>query len=226
MVAFANIFHHRIFSLFYRAWAEARATTGFDRPGDDRFAFYVSSLCGRGMNAAADRDAMPDLAKRHFAGRLGLQTRNAEGLEAICRSFFKIPVRIEEFIGEWLVLPAHQLCRLGESRLTGRLGVNTTVGGRVWSCQHKFRLVFGPMKLEDYRRFLPGSGSLERLIAIVRNYMGDELAWDVNLVLLGDEKPRLKLGQQGRLGWTTWLPASDGRNDRRDLYLDPLPEIE
>lgn len=227
MVAFANIFHHRIFSLFYRAWAEARPTSGFDRPGEDRFAFYIASLSGHGLKAAADRDAMPDLAKRHFVGRLGLQTRNAEGLEAICRSFFKIPVRIEQFIGEWLVLPAHQLCRLGQSRATGRLGVNATLGGRVWSCQHKFRLVFGPMTLEDYRRFLPGSGSLERLVAIVRNYAGDELAWDVNLVLLGDERPQLKLGRQGRLGWTTWLPSRAGKgSDRRDLFLDPLPEIE
>ena len=103
---FADIFHHRALSLFYRAWANARPTVSLDRPEQDRFALYVGALIGLGMDSLRDRDAMPDLAKLHFAGHLAGQTRHAEGLGSILSSFFRTPVRIEGFIGAWLGLPA------------------------------------------------------------------------------------------------------------------------
>src|SRR5262249_12433492 len=38
---FLDIFHHRMLSLVYRAWADAQPTVQFDRPESDRFAAYV-----------------------------------------------------------------------------------------------------------------------------------------------------------------------------------------
>ncbi|HET9018283.1 MAG TPA: type VI secretion system baseplate subunit TssG, partial [Acetobacteraceae bacterium] len=102
---FADIFHHRALSLFYRAWADVRPTVAFDRPAQDRFALYVGALIGLGMPSLRDRDAMPDLTKLHFAGLLAGQTRHAEGLAAILSAFFKMDVRIESFVGAWLAMP-------------------------------------------------------------------------------------------------------------------------
>src|SRR6478609_2460492 len=34
---FLDIFHHRMLSLVYRAWADAQPTVQFDRPESDRF---------------------------------------------------------------------------------------------------------------------------------------------------------------------------------------------
>ena len=39
---FLDIFHHRIISLFYRAWASCQQTVQRDRPGEDRIAKYVA----------------------------------------------------------------------------------------------------------------------------------------------------------------------------------------
>ena len=89
---FADIFHHRALSLFYRAWANSRPTISFDRPEDDRFALYTGALIGLGMESLRNRDAMPDLTKLHFAGHLSCQTRHAEGLASILSEFFKMPV--------------------------------------------------------------------------------------------------------------------------------------
>jgi type VI secretion system protein ImpH len=97
---FVDIFHHRMLSLFYRAWAASQPAVSFDRPGNDRFAAYVASLFGLGLPSLRDRDAMPDLAKLHFAGRLANQTRNAEGLRAMIADYFKLPVEIEQFVGD------------------------------------------------------------------------------------------------------------------------------
>ena len=68
------------------------------------------------------------------------------------------------------------------------------------------------MRLVDYERLLPGGDDLVRLQAVVRNYVGDEMSWDANLVLAGTEVPRITLGCQGRLGWTTWLGTPDIRS--------------
>lgn len=222
LARFADIFHHRLLSLFYRAWADAQPTVNFDRPESDRFAVYVGSLFGLGMPSLRHRDAMPDLAKLHYAGLLSCQTHHAEGLQAILADFFKLPVEIKPFIGHWLSLPKSGQCRLGESPLTGSLGMTAVIGERIWDCQHRFRIVVGPMGLVDYERFLPGGDSLKRLIAIVRNYIGDELQWDLNLILKKEEVPPLQLGAEGRLGWTTWLTDRPLAQDAEDLKLEAV----
>jgi type VI secretion system protein ImpH len=217
---FADIFHHRALSLFYRAWADVRPTVAFDRPAQDRFATYLGALTGLGMDSLRDRDAMPDLTKLHFAGRLANQTRHAEGLAAILSAFFTMPVRIESFIGAWLTMPAKDRTALGSSQETGVLGASVLIGSRVWSRQHKFRVVFGPLDLPDYLRLLPGGLSFHRLIPIVRNYVGDTLMWDVNIVLKREAVPPTLLGRQGRLGWTSWLMPRPRLADAADLFLD------
>jgi type VI secretion system protein ImpH len=216
---FADIFHHRALSLFYRAWAEAQPTVSFDRPADDHYGRFVASLIGIGMPGYRNRDAMPDLAKQHYAGHLVNRTRHAEGLAAILTDFFKMPARIETFIGDWLELPEDGLTRLGGGAEVAALGQSAAIGRRVWTRQHKFRIVFGPLTLQDYQRMLPGGASFRRLVPIVRNYVGDTLAFDVNLILQRAEVPRIQLGRQGQLGWTSWLTPRRGLSDAGDLHL-------
>ena len=217
---FADLFHHRAISLFYRAWADVRPTVSFDRPATDRFGHYVGALIGLSTPGLRDRDAMPDLTKLHFAGHFAGQTRHGEGLAAILSAFFTMPVRVEGFIGAWLSLPASDYTRLSGGAVTVALGSTALVGGRVWSRQHKFRIVFGPLSLADYERLLPGGLSFHRLVPIVRNYAGDVLIWDVNLILRRAEIPAIRLGRQGRLGWTTWLMPRPSEADAADLFLD------
>lgn len=217
---FADIFHHRAMSLFYRAWADSQPTVSFDRPEDDRFARHLGALIGHAGEAMRDRDAMPDLTRLHFAGHLAGQTRHAEGLSAILSEFFVAPVRVACFIGSWLALPPSDHTRLGERPETGVLGGTVLLGRRVWSRVQKFRLVFGPLSLEQYERLLPGGVSFHSLIPVVRSYAGDTLLWDVNLVLRRDEVPRTCLGRGSRLGWTTWLTPRPQPDDAADLFLD------
>ena len=91
---------------------------------------------------------MPDVTKLHFAGHLSCQTRHAEGLASILSSFFVVPVRIECFIGTWLGDARggpHAARRIATHR---RARSHTAVlGARVWSRQHKFRVVVGPLDL-------------------------------------------------------------------------------
>lgn len=217
---FADLFHHRLISLFYRAWASGEPAVAFDRPESDRFGDFIGSLCGLGLPSLRGRDAMSDLAKLHFAGRLGCPSRPPEGLLAILRSLLGVPVALQEFVGHWLWLPVAGRCRLGETPVSGTLGVSAVLGERVWDCQHRFRLVLGPLTLAEYRGLLPSGPRIAPLVAAVRSYVGLELAWDVNLVLRAGEVPQARLGTSGRLGWTTWLGRRDPATDAGDLLLD------
>ena len=136
--------------------------------------------------------------------------------------YFSVSVEISQFVGEWLEIPEEACWRLGESPATGGLGTTATVGARVWSCQHKFRLRVGPLTYADYHRLLPGSPSLRRMAALVQNYTGAELAWDARLILARDEVPRLALGGGERLGLTTWLIGEQAHRDVDDLILNPM----
>ncbi|MCO6456062.1 MAG: type VI secretion system baseplate subunit TssG [Pirellulaceae bacterium] len=220
---FLDIFHHRMLGFFYRAWAAAEPVVQHDRPETDRFACYVGSLCGLGTPGLRRRDRMPDLVKLHFAGHLVCQTRYAQGLRDVVAEFFQVPGEIREFVGQWLELPNDYLLRLGESPSTGRLGISTTIGARVWDCQQKFRIVLGPIDFSQFQRLLPGGDSLKKLADIVRNYTGDQLGWDLQLILKKEEVPQLRLGYVGSLGWSSWLTSQTPTADVDDLILETSP---
>jgi type VI secretion system protein ImpH len=222
LVRFLDVFHHRILSLAYRIWADAQPTVGLDRPEEDRFATYIGSVLGLGTAAVRNRDEFPDRAKLYFAGRFAAQPRNCEGLTAIVGAFFGLPVNVEEFVGEWLALPEEARWRLGRSSRAGVLGQSTVVGARTWQRQSKFRIVFGPLGEDDFHSLLPGGARLRRLVALVRNYVGDSLDWDVRLHLEHRVKRPFHLGKGSWLGWTSWLGRCPQGARRQDVILNPM----
>lgn len=217
-VAFANMLTHRIMSLMYRAWVTGQPAVDFDRGQGTQFERHIAALAGHHGSALQDRDAMPDMAKRHFSGLLATGVRNAEGLVAILSGFFKAPVKMQQFIGSWLDLEPDDRWELGKG---GGLGQTTSIGTRVWSRAAKFRLIVGPVGLPEYERLLPGNPSMDKLAAVVRTYVGDALDYDVNIVLRGDEVPRATLGATTRLGQTSWVGTRKSTGDADDLYLQP-----
>lgn len=221
-VKFLDVFNHRMASLFYRAWACNQQAVSYDRPDEDRFAAYIGSMIGIGDEPFLRRDAVADNAKRYYAGRLACPTRPAEGLRAILGDYFDVPVEIEQFSGHWVTLPPDAQWRLGESTWTGSLGTTAVLGSQIWDCQQKFRVEMGPLTYAQYQRLLPGSDSFKRLVAWVRNCVGDELSWDLRLILMAREVPRARLGSFGELGWSTWVSSGTFDNDVDSIVSNPI----
>jgi type VI secretion system protein ImpH len=221
LAAFLNIFHHRILSLFFRAWAVNQKAVDLDRPEHANFPRYIGSFFGLGMPELRHRDAIADWAKLYYSGWLAGQSRCADGLESILRDFFQMPVRILTFVGHWLLLSEESICRLGERPETGTLGYSAVIGSRVWDCQLKFRVRIGPVSLDQLQRLLPGTDTNVRLQCWVRGYSGDEHLWDMQVVLKKEEVPAIQLGTSGLLGWTSWLKSRPSERDAEDLILEP-----
>jgi type VI secretion system protein ImpH len=218
LTRFLDVFHHRFLALFYRAWAQAQPHVNRDRPDEDRFTTYVGALIGLSPQALRDRDSLPDLAKFFHAGTLARQVRNAEGLAGILEHFFRVPVRIQEFVAHWLPVSERDRTYLG--REPAFLGLGAVLGQQVWDGQHKFRIRLGPLTLAQYESFLPAGALLGKLADWVRFYFSFEFDYDVCLVLKKNEVPSIKLGQSGQLGWTGWLGGRLLDEDADDLYLN------
>lgn len=218
---FLDVIHHRLLSLFYRAWALNQPTVSYDRPDDDRFKVYIGSLAGRGMDSLRDRDNVPDEAKLHFAGHLANLTKHADGLRQTIEDYFQVRTDLAQFVGEWFKLPDDALCKVGRSRETGLMGRNIIVGSSIWDCQQKFRLRLGAMGLRDFERFLPTGRSFPVLVDWVKNYAGLAYLWDCQLILKKEEIPRTQLGRGTRLGWTSWIGSKPHDRDADNLVLRP-----
>ena len=221
LASFVDIFHHRMLLMFYRAWAKAQPTVGMDRPAADTFAMYAGALLGLGLPETRGRGRMSDCAKMFYAGRLAPAVRNPEGLSEILSEYFGVPAAIEEFIGDWIDLPADARWRLRESRATGVVGRTAVLGARVWSRGHKFRIVLGPLSHTDFERVSPDSDTIAVLAELVRLYTNDEWEWDLRLVLAADAIEGTRLGRGARLGWTTRLGRDAGAGE--DLIVSPEP---
>jgi len=217
---FLDTFHHRLLTLFYRAWAINEPTVSFDRPDEDYFANYVGSFAGIGMSALRERDEISDWTKFYHCGLLACGTKHPEGLGTIIEEYFNLPAHVNEFVGEWVPIPDRDVFRLGSDPSSGTMGVTAVLGKEVWCCQHKFRIVLGALGYEDFVSFLPNGRRINHLIALVRNYEGDESAWDLGLILKRNEVPALALNGQYRLGWTTWLGERLVNEDADDLVLN------
>jgi len=215
---FLDIFHHRFLALFYQAWAQAQPHVNRDRPDSDRYMFFVGAFLGLSPAPVRERDSLPDVGKLFHAGSLIRHVRNVEGLTKILGHFFRVPVRIEEFVGHWLSIEAHERSQLG--RDSAIVGSGAVLGKRVWDRQHKFRIHLGPFGLAEYESFLPGGSRLKKLVDWVRLYLTYELDWDVRLRLERAQVPQLRLGAGRRLGWTTWLGHRTRPSDADDLCLD------
>lgn len=231
---FADIFHHRMISLFYRAWANARPTVQYDRQETDRFGFYVGALLGIAGKAHRDRDALADRAKLFYAGHFAAQTKHPAGLQSIIADVLNVRVRIDEFVGEWMDIQPRDQTRLGICADIASLGQSALLGAAVWGCQHKFKIVLGPLRLGQYLALLPGGEGLPQLTAIVRNYVGDEFVWDAQLILEKAQVPQelalgkteacdnLSMNGDAQLGWSMWLGPRRSEYDADDLRLNPF----
>ena len=217
LTAFADIFHHRLLSLFYRAWANVQINVSLDSPNED-FSRFIGSLMHFGDNSLKKRDSVADHAKLHFAGHFLRLTRNPEGLSSILSQFFNIPVQVQEFLVHWMpIAPEHQ-SQLGGTQQLGRTAL---LGRAVRDAHSKFRLILGSLTHKQYQNLLPGTKNSQQLLDWVRQYTGVELSWDAILYLKQEEVPGIQLGQAIPLGLSSWLgQRTVKQGDAHDLVID------
>ncbi len=232
--AFCDLLLHRFGLLFYRAWARAQPVVSMDRGRDAPVVRHVGALVGLAEPSLRERDALGDFSKLFFVGRLARSARDADGLQSWISLRFKVPVQVQQFCGHWMPLAADQRTRLRRYGEPG-LGRGAVLGRSVWDVQHKFRIVIGPLDWPSFQAFLPGGEQLDALQALVRQFVGFEFAWDVQLRLQPAQVPGWPLGGLaagaragvGRLGRSAWLnsPRPRAQADQLVMHVESIRRV-
>ena len=218
--AFLDIFNHRILSLFYRAWEKHHFAVGYESGKEDPLSLHLMDLIGIGTPGLQDRQAVSDEALVFRCGLLASHVRSASGLRALLSDYFDVPVEIEQFTGKWYRIDKDTQCRFSDHGSDSeRLGLGTVLGDEIWDQQSGVRIRLGPLSLTQYLEFLPGGSAHPPLRSLIRFFAGNEVDFELELVLKKEEAPLCELGGDGptapRLGWLTWarsepLPDNPG----------------
>ena len=216
---FLDLFNHRAISLFYRAWEKYRLPLVYEQQlqkgdrEDDLFTRCLFSLVGLQTEGLRHRFPFDDQAIVSFGGHFAGRCRNVTGLKQLLSEYFDIEIEVDQFVGQWLMLPEDSQTSLPDARhpagLNTALGSEAVIGSRVWDVQSRIRIVLGPLIQSEFQQFVPGQDQLRTLQEMVRFYIGTEIDFDVQLILRKEDVPPCRLTQtdafQPQLGWNTWL---------------------
>lgn len=209
---FLDIFNHRLLSLLYRGLLKYRGHLLFQPGAADEFSWRLFALAGLSPEGVTDSTGLPAQKLLRYTGLLSQKPRSAESLRAMLGSWFHgVRVAVEQCTPRWVYLGTDLRSALGQQSC--QLGNDATIGSRVRDWTGKFRVRIGPVDIETYRSFLPGSPNLRVLNNLARTATGDALEHDVELVIRKEDTPQLgiTLARSGNLGWTTGLFSHPGQ---------------
>lgn len=220
LVRFLDIFHHRLMTHQYRAWAQSQSAASLDRVDDEGFTRYVSRLTG---NDPIDiqHSPLPTHARLAASAHLIREARNPDGLCSTLSHYFGVPVHIQEHVLHWIEVAPEEHTRLGIASESAVMGLGALAGDKVPDRQHKFRIIIGPLSLSQYLRFTPKGKDLPILVEWVRAFVGYEYIWDVELKVQAAAAPPARIGGDEKLGWSTWLGNGDVVEATTGMIFEP-----
>jgi type VI secretion system protein ImpH len=220
---FFDMLSHRFVAFFARAGGKYRINRCAETaaiaspPEPDKVAGALLAFTGYATPHLAARLVAGVDPLLHYSGLFAGRPRSAEKLAALVSDWLGRKVEVVQFAGAWLFLAPDQQTTLAAGLKTGawsQLGVDAAIGVRAWALQARIILRVGPLDRVSFDRLLPDRIGLQRLVSLVRAFLGFETGFAVNPVLAGAEVPPLCLDPRAdppaRLGWNSWIPAPEG----------------
>ncbi len=217
---FLDLFHHRLISLFYRAWARHRVVESAETGRPDRLRDHLLDLVGFGTEGVQHRSSVRDDAIAYYAGLFAARPRSAAGLAQLIADYFAVTASVVQFVGTWRTLGDTGRFDVGADDDDGRLGFGV-VGDAVWDPQARVRLRLGPLTRAQFDEFLPGGAAHTALAELARLYSDEQVGVEAQLVLARDEVPGVELGAENvpTLGFGTWLRVRPMQRDPDETVL-------
>ena len=220
---FLDLFHHRMLSLFYRAWRKNRFLVSYEEAGDDPLSQHLLDLIGSGPPELRARTSVDEHSLAFYAGLLSPQQRSARALEQLVADYFDVPAEVEQFVGGWYPVDRSHRCRLGAEDTASQLGVGAVVGDEIWDQQARVRIWIGPLSRERFEDFLPEGSAHEELRSVVRFFGRGEYDFEARLIMAADEVPGVVLDSDDEksqaLGWSTWIRTRPRRSHADETIL-------
>lgn len=212
IIAFQDIFNHRMISFFHRAWVRSRLPILYERRRvggrdvlEDPFARALLAASGFATGGLLDAMRVDGDRLAGCAGAFACGRPSVQAIAAVVRDLIGHDVRIEQFSGTWERLSGVDLSILG--RQTCVLGRTAVLGDRVWCADGAFRIITDALPLEEYKRVLPGGDLFGVLHDVVRGLVNGQFDVVLCISLRGEDVPTCELNPDDgpRLGLTTFL---------------------
>src|SRR5262249_56976551 len=116
---FLDLFHHRLISLFYRAWEKYRFPVEYERGKQDKLSEHVAELVGLLPEKPSKDRWVRREALLYYAGLIASRQRSAQALQGMLEDYFDVPVEVQQFVGAWYRLGEDALCRLDDDGIPG-----------------------------------------------------------------------------------------------------------
>jgi type VI secretion system protein ImpH len=208
---FLDVFHHRLLSLVYRAWAKYRQSVGYARAGKDRFSRRM--FCAVGLDGFSDAErAINPFYFLRFAPLLATKSRSARGLQIVLDELLGgIGVHIDQFVGHWTLIEKPLRNKLGVAN--HQLGESLVIGRYVYDGSGRFTVKLGPLEYDDYLSFLPGGHRRPFLQSVVNTFTPGIHDVMLQLHVDLDAAPRFQLGspRAATLARTAWLGGTSAQ---------------
>jgi type VI secretion system protein ImpH len=221
--AFYDLFHHRLISLYYRAWKKYRLAASFRYGSEDIATKRMLCMVGVDAHGARAESGLNRLEVLELAPLLSMRSRPPRVLVlALKRLLPGIGVTIEQFVERKATIDGDDRMQLGVR--CNQLGYNYTLGARVLDRTARFRVVLGPIDYDACENFMPGGARYPVLRRVIEQFTRGTLECEVDILLNDQQAPGYRLGSRrgSLLGFNTRLGrgASGKRSSMRVLLTD------
>jgi type VI secretion system ImpH/TssG family protein len=165
---FLDIFHHRLISLYHRAWEKYQFALQYQRQLHTQqrspIALVLHSLAGT-----------QDDTQQYLSGLFSNPVRSAQGLKQIVTLLSGCKVKVNERIGRWLAIAVEdQSCLTSFTNPEGQnaqLGLGAILGSKLWDIGSTVEIELYAESEQEVQRLMPGGRVLELLKKTAGDYL-------------------------------------------------------
>lgn len=190
---FLDLLHHRLLSIWYRAWRHHRYEHSFRSDGTDPLSRALLDFIGVPPSATADELGIEPVRLLRYLGLFVGHTRPASGLQTLLGEELELPLSVEVAPLRWVALPPEQWPRL-RSQSSSALGRDIVIGTRHLDRMTSLRLHIGPVNYTMLLALWPGAALHRRLIALARFYLRQPLDLELHVQVPASEIAHTQLG--------------------------------
>ncbi|MCP3940167.1 MAG: type VI secretion system baseplate subunit TssG [Desulfobacteraceae bacterium] len=203
---FLNIINQRLYELLFLSWSKYRSMIQLHEMGNDTHKDRLFCLGGFGDENLRKQIKDPFELLRYI-GLFAMPTRSQAGLETLLGDALGYEANITPCLRKRSPIPKTQRFYLGQENTT--LSVDGYLGHEIPDCLGKFKISFGPLDDEEFRKLLPGTKLHMKMIELINLYLSDPFLITIEILILDQYIQTTTLnqtqGQWGRLGLDTWV---------------------